>query len=46
MALQQYGAARKNLTRAATLLPSAREIRDALEQCKKLAAEKPSAFAL
>ena len=44
MSLQQYGAARKNLTRAATLLPSAREIREALEECKKLSSEKAGGF--
>uniref|UniRef100_A0A7S4C1E6 Uncharacterized protein n=1 Tax=Chrysotila carterae TaxID=13221 RepID=A0A7S4C1E6_CHRCT len=40
MALQQFGAARKNLTRAATLLPSSREIRDEIERCKQLAEER------
>ncbi len=41
MAMGQYAAARKNLARAATLLPSSREIRDAHALCQEqLAAEK------
>lgn len=46
MALEQYSVARKNLTRAATLLPSSREIRDAIDSCKQKAAEKGSDFKL
>jgi tetratricopeptide (TPR) repeat protein len=45
MALQQYGAAKKNLGRAATLLPSSREVREDYTKCQALAAEKrASAF--
>ena len=46
MALEQYGAARKNLVRAATLLPSSREIRECIEVCKQKGAEKASEFKL
>ncbi|KAL1500262.1 hypothetical protein AB1Y20_012929 [Prymnesium parvum] len=46
MALEQYGAARKNLVRAATLLPSSREIRDAIDACKRKASEKGIEFKL
>ena len=42
MSIQQFGTARKNLHRAATLLPQAREVRDALEECKALAAQRPA----
>uniref|UniRef100_A0A7S0ITX1 Uncharacterized protein n=1 Tax=Calcidiscus leptoporus TaxID=127549 RepID=A0A7S0ITX1_9EUKA len=44
MMLHQYGVARKNLTRAATLLPSSREIRDDIEKCKRQAAAKAADF--
>ena len=46
MALEQYGVARKNLVRAATLLPSSREIRECIDTCKQRAAEKGSEFKL
>ena len=40
MALQQYAAARRNLGRAAQLLPSSREVRADYEKCVELAAQK------
>ena len=40
MALEQYGVARKNLARAATLLPSSREVRDEHSRCLELLAQK------
>lgn len=43
MALQQYGVARKNLTRAATLLPSSREVRDEHARCQAALEEKRAA---
>ena len=44
MELRQFGAARKNLTRAATLLPSSKEIRDEHARCVAMLAEnKPTA---
>lgn len=46
MALEQYGAARKNLTRAATLLPNSKEIREEHARCMAAIAEKPASFAL
>jgi len=46
MALQQYGAARKNLTRAAALLPASKEIRDEHARCLAALAEKPAGFSL
>lgn len=42
MKLQQFGVARKNLTRAATLNPRSREIREEIDTCKRLAAVKAS----
>lgn len=44
MALGQLEAARKNLTKAATLSPALKEIRDELERCKAMAAEKRGFF--
>jgi tetratricopeptide (TPR) repeat protein len=44
MALQQYAAARRNLSRAATLLPSSREVREDLAKCQALAKEKKAGF--
>ena len=47
LALQQYAAARKNLGRAANLMPSSREVRDEYARCQALAAEnKASGFGL
>ena len=43
MALGQYGAARKNLTRAATLLPSSREVREEHARCQEALKEKRAA---
>lgn len=40
MALQQYSVARKNLTRAATLLPSSKEVRDEHARCMAALAEQ------
>ena len=40
MALSQFGAAKKNLSRAATLMPKSREVREELTKCQQLAAEK------
>jgi len=40
MALQQYGAARKNLTRAATLMPSSKEVREEHSRCMAALAEQ------
>ena len=40
MALQQYAAGRRNLGRAAQLLPSSREVRAEYEKCVELAAQK------
>ena len=42
MALEQYSVARKNLVRAATLLPSSREIRECIDTCKQRAQENKS----
>ena len=43
MHLEQYPAAQKNLHRAATLLPSSKEVRDELSRCQaKLAERKAS----
>ena len=45
IALEQYSAARKNLSRAAQLLPAAREVREAYNKATELAAQKKaSAF--
>ena len=45
MQLDQHSAAQKNLHRAATLLPNAKEIRDELAKCQqKLASKKAAGF--
>lgn len=43
MALSQFGAARRNLSRAATLLPSSREVRADYAKCTELAAAQKKA---
>lgn len=46
MALSQFAAARRNLNRAATLLPASREVRDEYVKCQALLAEKRAGVAL
>ena len=43
MALTQYAAARRNLSRAAQLLPSSRGVRDEYAKCQELAQQKKEA---
>ena len=45
MALGQYASARRNLSRAANLMPSSREVRADYAKCTELAAEKKAAAA-
>ena len=40
-----YGVAKKNLSRAATLLPSSKEVRSDYAKCTELAAQKKAAMA-
>ena len=46
MHLEQYDAAQKNLHKAATLLPNAKEIRDELAKCQAKRAERKGGFML